>query len=299
MITLPYAQFYLAFIFFMGGSKHFTTSFASMNTGSTSTSASSSSLKMGGYDATVGANPSLPIQFFTLPENACPYAARTRIALQELNLDYETTEISVSPKPDWYLRINPRGKVPAIRVPACNNEVITESAICNEFLCDYAFTTGAGTGSTTTLLPQDPTLRARIRLLNDHCDNVMTKAQYTYFMNKDVANDSEMLKQLENTLEVYEDAINQSGGPFLMGEQFTLADAHMLPFFLRLVVSLEHFKRYLLPQDKFPKLLEWFHLCSKRDSVKESSLSNDRIIDIYTKFLDIDYSFGGLNANKK
>ena len=35
-----------------------------------------SSILRGGYDATVGADPSTPIQFFTTPENTCPYAAR-------------------------------------------------------------------------------------------------------------------------------------------------------------------------------------------------------------------------------
>lgn len=65
----------------------------------------------GGYDATVGINPSAPIQFFTLPGNTCPYAQRTHITLKELGLEFDTTEVTGMPKPDWYLKINPRGKV--------------------------------------------------------------------------------------------------------------------------------------------------------------------------------------------
>lgn len=63
-------------------------------------------------DATVGINPSAPIQFFTLPGNTCPYAQRTHITLKELGLEFDTTEVTGMPKPDWYLnQINPRGKV--------------------------------------------------------------------------------------------------------------------------------------------------------------------------------------------
>ena len=38
----------------------------------------------GGYDATVGADPSTPLQLFVLPGNTCPYVQRTHIALREL-----------------------------------------------------------------------------------------------------------------------------------------------------------------------------------------------------------------------
>jgi hypothetical protein len=60
----------------------------------------------GGYDATVGTDPSTPIQFFTLPGCTCPYAQRVHIALLELLLPFDMTETSL-PKPDWYLKINP------------------------------------------------------------------------------------------------------------------------------------------------------------------------------------------------
>uniref|UniRef100_A0A7S1BU69 GST N-terminal domain-containing protein n=1 Tax=Corethron hystrix TaxID=216773 RepID=A0A7S1BU69_9STRA len=254
-----------------------------------------SPLRMGGYDATVGTNPSTPIQFFTTPGNTCPYAARTFIVLKELDLPFDMTEVSGRPKPDWYLKINPRGKVPAIRVPALENEVIYESAICCEFLCDHA---PASIGAPTTLLPDDSVSRARIRLLNDHCDNVFTKTQFTFLMNKDEVKDRELSLEMENALLVYEEALKRSGGPFMMGKQFTLADVHLLPFILRLKVSLYHFKNYELSLEKFPKFLAWYDLCSQRESVKEASLTEEKIIEIYEMFTKMDYSFGGLNRNK-
>mmetsp|Transcript_23629 Transcript_23629/g.29777 ORF Transcript_23629/g.29777 Transcript_23629/m.29777 type:complete len:333 (+) Transcript_23629:110-1108(+) len=267
----------------------------------------------GGYDATIGPNPSNPIQFFTLDNGMCPYAARTLIVLNELELDFETVGISMSNgvKPDWYLKINPRGKVPALRVPYHNNEVVYESAICDEYLCDLYNTLQNGkkessSSSSSSLMPDDPMQRAKIRLLNDRCDTVLNPTFFTYLMNKDTTKDEEMKQKLEEILQSYEDILSgedsdgtNGGGPYMNGEEFTLADVHMLPFFLRLIVSLRHFRDYHVTKDNFPNLVAWFELCSERASVKSAAKSDEEIIAVYGKFMDANYAFGGLNKNAK
>mmetsp|Transcript_19850 Transcript_19850/g.24489 ORF Transcript_19850/g.24489 Transcript_19850/m.24489 type:complete len:312 (+) Transcript_19850:99-1034(+) len=247
----------------------------------------------GGYDSTIGPDPSNPIQFFTLAGGMCPYAARTLIVFHELGLPFETVEISG--KPDWYLQINPRGKVPAIRVPADNNEVIYESSICDEYLCDMY--NNMNQDSTSTLMPNDPIQRARIRLLNDQIDTVLSPAFFTYFMNNNDTKDEEMLQKLENALNFFENALKTYGGPYFNGLEFTLADVHLLPFFLRMVVTLRHYKKYTLSEEKYPRLLKWFELCSERNSVKVASKPDQVIIETYKKFKDMNYKFGGLNKN--
>jgi len=248
----------------------------------------------GGYDATIGADPTTPIQFFLLPNNTCPYAQRTHIALKELGLPFDITEVSGMPKPDWFLTINPRGKVPALRVPTADYAVIYESGICNEFLCDYA----TSLQRDQTLLPNDPFLRASIRLLNDHCDNVFAKTQFTFLMNKDDTKEEELRSEMENALAAYEDALVESKGPYLFGTDFTLADAHVFPFIQRLVITLKHWKNYELPKDKFPNILLWLDSCFGRSSVEESSMTDEKTIEVYTRFVGADYKFGGLNTNK-
>lgn len=191
------------------------------------------------------------------------------------------TEVSVRQKPDWYLKINPRGKVPALRVPALNNQVVYESAICCEFLCDaYA---------PTSLMPTDPMDRATVRLLNDHCDNVLTKSQFAFLINKDADKDLDLGQALESALMMYEEQLDKSGGPFLMGECFTLADVHILPFILRLIVSLKHYKSYELPTANFSKLLAWYDVCSKRESVQDAALSGK--FPIYSSIHNKQFSF--------
>lgn len=288
------AQFFLTLYLFQKCDGLLSLTFTSFKT-LASTMKGSHPLQMGGYDATVGADPSTPLQFFTLPGNTCPYAQRTLITLCELGIPFDVTEVSGRPMPDWYLKINPRGKVPAIRIPTCDYEVVYESAICNEFLCDYATYT---LNKHQELMPQDAVMRARIRLLNDHCDNIFSKTQFTYLMNKDTDKDIQLANDMEEALMVYEEALEKSGGPYLLGNQFTLADLHILPFIQRLVVSLRHWKGYSLPQDKFSRLLGWFSLCLERESVKMSSMDDEKIIQVYQRFMDANYSFGGLNQNK-
>lgn len=246
----------------------------------------------GGYDATIGVDPSAPIQFFAMPGMTCPYAQRTHIALKELGLPFDFTEIS-DVKADWYLRINPRGKVPAIRIPN-SDFAIYESAICNEFLCDYSSTS---LQQKHQLMPVDPLMRAKIRLLNDHCDNVFAKTQFTFLMNKDVAKDETLCNEMETALSVYENALVESGGPYLIGQDFTIADVHVLPFLKRLVITLKHWKNYQIPEEKFPKLLAWLNSCLERESVKETSMTDERTIETYKRFVEADYKFGGLNKN--
>ena len=250
----------------------------------------------GGYHNDV-VNDKLPIQFFTLASGLCPYAARTHITLLELELDFERIEIAGgAEKPDWYLRINPRGKVPALRNPADDNVVLYESAICNEYLCDFVdFQQQRG----VDLFPSTPSMRAKMRLLQDHYDTNVGKTQFTYLMNKDDSEkDAQLQQQLEEGLQVYEDALEESGGPFLMGSTFTLADVHIVPFITRLIVSLKHYKGYELPVGKFRRLLAWYDACLARPSVNLATPADKLIIEAYQKFLQVDYSFGGLNTNK-
>ncbi|KAK2630616.1 hypothetical protein QTJ16_001436 [Diplocarpon rosae] len=66
--------------------------------------------------------------------HACPWAHRAHIALAELGLAYTEEIIDLSvPRTAAYLRINPRGLVPALEY---DGEVITESAIVARFLAD-------------------------------------------------------------------------------------------------------------------------------------------------------------------
>lgn len=221
----------------------------------------------------------------------------------ELGLPFDVVEVNTRKKEDWFLEINPRGKVPALQNVE-DGTVLYESTICDEYLCDVARERdpeGAPAVGALVwmLMPISASEKAHMRLLNDHVDTVLGPAQYTFLMNDDTEKDPELIAALEEALDVLQESLVKRGGPFLMGQDFTLAEAHVLPFFLRLAVSLKHFKGYEIPPKKYAKLLEWYTLCSERESVQAAAKSEERIIEVYQMFVDMKYGFGGLNKNKE
>ena len=257
--------------------------------------------------------PSQPhFKFYTLENGMCPYAARTWMTLLELGLSFDTVEVNALKKEPLFLALNPRGKVPVIQ-NMLDNTTVYESSICNEYLCEVARDISSKTTSSALptpsaddegawkLMPMTPKDRAALRLLNDHVDNKLNPAVYTFLMNKDSEQEPKLIDELENALTVLQDSLVSRGGPYLMGKDFSLADIHVLPFFLRMKVALKHFKGYDLSsrRDKFGPLLDWYDRCSQRDSVQRTSKSDEVINQVYRRFIEANYAFGGLNKNKK
>ena len=80
----------------------------------------------------MGSNETPKITLYT--SHACPWAHRSQIALRELNLPFETVIVDLKvPRTPEYLKINPRGLVPALDY---NGTILTESAIVSQFLVD-------------------------------------------------------------------------------------------------------------------------------------------------------------------
>ncbi|KAI1321499.1 glutathione S-transferase domain-containing protein [Xylariaceae sp. FL0255] len=66
--------------------------------------------------------------------HGCPWAHRAHIALAELNVPFEEEIIDLSkPRTAEYLKVNPRGLVPSLKV---GDDIITESAVVAGYLAD-------------------------------------------------------------------------------------------------------------------------------------------------------------------
>ena len=99
--------------------------------------------------------------------HVCPWAHRAHITLRALKIPYEEVIIPLDrPRDPWYLEINPRGLVPAIKITTADgklkDDIITESAIVATFLADLF--------PHPTFWPrseEDPLKRARINYFVD------------------------------------------------------------------------------------------------------------------------------------
>ncbi|KAG7535913.1 hypothetical protein FFLO_03584 [Filobasidium floriforme] len=78
--------------------------------------------------------------------DVCPFAHRARIALAASGAEYETVEIDLQNKPEWYPKVNPASKVPAIwydapkdadpSKPSKEAFILPESGLIVNFLAD-------------------------------------------------------------------------------------------------------------------------------------------------------------------
>ena len=228
-----------------------------------------------------------PLEFFTL--DMCPYAQRCWIVLEELGVSYTSKTVNLRSNDEerkWFLEmVNPRGKVPALRDEQADLTLF-ESLIINEYLAERY-------DGEASLLPADPAVRARIRMWNEHLDSQLAAAHFTLLMNKDDDTESEKAEALNEALRYYEKHLV---GPYLCGENFTLADAAALPFFERLLFSLAHYKK-LDPLQAFPRTRSWLETAMLRTSFQRTKRPEEKLIALYDRFLAVDYSFGGLNKN--
>ena len=258
-------------------------------------------LFMGGYDATV-VNDYGNIQLYTIGGSSfCPYTARTIITLLELGVPYDMFEVNPLPDgsmPDWYLKtINSQGQIPAVRNPSDNNVVVSgSSTIINEYLCNCKYNNSIleSKGTATpdngvSLMPRTQEECDKLRLLNTYYDTIVHPLQRTYFANdNEESKNTKLQEALESTLDYYEDSL--SGGDdddgaypssYLIGNAFSLADIHAIPFIHRMIVSLQCRKGYQLDSKRYGKFLQWHETCLQRTSIQTalSSYSDQEIME--------------------
>src|SRR5438270_3274821 len=142
----------------------------------------------------------------------CPYCARTRIALAEKDVEYESVEIDLDDRPAWIYEKNPLGKVPVLEE---GEFVLPESAVIMEYLEERY--------PEPALLPSDPAERARVRLRIERFDHALGNAYYAFRRGED-----DSAERLAHCLSFLERWIE--GEP----PHYDLADIAYLPWLIRL-----------------------------------------------------------------
>lgn len=156
----------------------------------------------------------------------CPFCQKVRVVLAEKDLEYEKIFVDLrrqEQKTPDFLRLNPCGKVPVL---IDEDEVVYDSTVINEYLEDeYPL---------PRLMPEDSQGRARVRLLEDYCDNSFIPPTTTLLAQirkpegeRDVQRVEQAREELRRGLYFLRDKLN--GQEFLGGREFSLADAAFAP----------------------------------------------------------------------
>jgi glutathione S-transferase len=179
---------------------------------------------------------------------ACSMAPH--IVLHEAEIPFEAEKVAGGKD---YLSINPKGYVPALKLD--NGEVLTEVAVILQYLADQKPQSG--------LAPEMGTL-ARYRLMEwlNFVSSEIHK-QYAPLFNPKITDEwrANQLDVLGRRFDYLTEKFNTK--PYLMGDQFTLADAYLftvLNWSSMLKVDLEN----------WPKLKDYSARIAERPAVKET-----------------------------
>ena len=192
----------------------------------------------------------------------CPFAQKVRIALAEKELEYETEFVDLRQgqqrTPD-FLKLNPYGRVPVLEDEGV---IIYDSTMINEYLEDeYPH---------PRLMPEDSAGRARVRTLEDFCDNSFLPS--AGFVQAELGKPEE--SQDEERLQRYRKGLTDglvrlegflSGRDFL-ADEFSLADIAFVPAVLnlgRLGVEID---------PRLRGVLAWLNRLRQRPSVQTLNL---------------------------
>jgi glutathione S-transferase len=229
----------------------------------------------------------------------CPYAQRVWICLEEIAetsaepFHYQYCEIDpYAPAEDGNTKISlaleekrgkypnfvaasPRGLVPALDD---NGKTVYESLICCEYLADCA---------PNLLMPSDAYRKAQVRLWIEHNNTKVVPFFYKILMAQ-VPEEQDALKlALLEGLRTSDQIMMKvsESGCFLGGNEFSLADVGLLPWWQRILIVLSVYREFVIPQThEYQRLHDWWRVVSSHNSFRRARVSDERLISNYSGY---------------
>ncbi|XP_043911884.1 glutathione S-transferase omega-1 [Protopterus annectens] len=183
----------------------------------------------------------------------CPFAQRTRLVLEAKGIKYETININLKNKPDWFLKKNPFGLIPVIEMPS--DKIIYESPITCDYL-DEVY-------PEKRLTPADPYEKAKEKMMLEHFSKVTALLYKIGIAVRAGESTSSLEGELLEKLGMFEEILASKKSLFFGGNSASMIDYMVWPWFERFeVFSVTH----LL--DHTPNLKRWKDAMMKDAAVK-------------------------------
>lgn len=180
----------------------------------------------------------------------CPFVHRAGALLTEAGVPFTQRSIDLQAKPDWFLAISPRGKVPVL---VTDGVAIFESAVILEYLAEtYA----------PQLLRTDPLERARQRMWVEISNDLLT-GQYRIAVASTPVERAVAFAAVRETLQRFEQVII---GPLFAGDELSILDFAAGPALVRF----ERLDR-ILRLDSYaglPRVAAWSHHLAERPAFR-------------------------------
>ncbi|KAB5538869.1 hypothetical protein DKX38_016402 [Salix brachista] len=175
----------------------------------------------------------------------CPFSQRALLTLEEKNIPYKSHLINLSDKPQWFLEVNPEGKVPVVKFDdkwVADSDVIV--GILEEKYPEPSLATP----------PEFASVGSKI-----------FSSFIKFLKSKDPSDGSE--QALLEELKALDDHL-KANGPFIAGEKITAVDLSLAPKLYHLEVALAHFKNWTIP-DNLTHVLNYIKRETQRSDPSE------------------------------
>jgi glutathione S-transferase len=197
----------------------------------------------------------------------CPFVHRAAIMLREKGVAFDRRNVDLENKPDWFLALSPRGKVPVL---LADGGALFESAAICEFLDET---------HPPPLIPSDPFERARQRAWVEVANDLLA-AQFKAFTAAEPAEAEQGRAVVDALLVRFEEAI-ASG--VIAAPAFGLSQIAVAPALHRFVVVADRLGLDFLAHT--PKLAALSRSLANRPSVADTVPADfgDRFIRVFAE----------------
>ncbi len=186
----------------------------------------------------------------------CPFVQRPVMLLQEKDVPFEVTYIDLSDPPEWFLRLSPRGKVPALKT---EHGPLFES----QAICEYIDETTEG-----SLLPANPYERAHDRAWFQLASEDLFVPLYLMIGASTRKDADEQGIKLKVTLGRLEETLYGRDWLSGSGKHFGMADVACAPFVMR--VADAKARGWFDLFEGFPQINAWADRLQARPTLRSS-----------------------------
>lgn len=203
----------------------------------------------------------------------CPFCHRVEIVAREKQLAYERVVVGLREEmPAWYKELNPRETVPTLEVGSgAEKRLVFESLL----IAQYMDSIGAPAGS---LMGASALQRHRIEFFLSQVGDFVGAAHE--LLGEPLS--AEKRKAVDDNA-AYVDSLlgeNQTTGPYYCDAAFTMADAALVPFLVRLKPALMYYAGYDV-FSKAPRMKALWAAAAQRASVRETSPTAEQNVENY------------------
>lgn len=203
--------------------------------------------------------------FLLLHADFCPFANRAWIALLEKEGNPEAPTLFDELQSCYWMGKKDAGTeilydLGLSTVPAAvhRGQIFSESQSVADLIDDLF--------PTPPLKPANPIMRFNFyRFLEDHSG--FPGAFYSFLRAQEQNKQKELSENLLGLLIKFNENLGKIEGPYLCGNQFTLADINMFGFIERILVVLPHYRNFEIPSH-LSNIFSWWKAVTSRASVK-------------------------------